>query len=272
MLRRGRRGRVLLAALGVAAALSLVAGCSTIRGAFLDAAFGQKSADTEPAPAAEAPKAAKAPSGPSASAAMAAKYQFTAVYSAAWAMGWYGGQGGGYKPGQGTVWEFSGSKGSSDGPITVERALLKENPDTTQWWRIRWTAEEDTFLYEFLVGADGTAQKVRYRDPESGAIGEFVPDKRSPQASAGPGTPMSREEAGKYVKGRGSIKVRAGTFTADHIVYTEKGSNYQTEAWASDKVPGGLVKTIALNLKTKETSTAELVGILSGLTTELSSY
>ena len=243
-----------------------------MRSAFLDAAFGQKQADTEQAPVADAPKTVKTPAGPSASAAMAAKYQFTAVYSAAWATGWYGGQGGGYKPGQGTVWEFTGSKGSSDEPITVERALLKENPDKSQWWRIRWTADEDTLLYEFLVAADGAAQKVRYRDPESGAVGEFVPDKATPQAAQGQGTPLSREEAGRYVKGRGSITVRAGTFTADHIVYTEKGSSYQTEAWGSDKVPGGLVKTIHLNLKTKETSTAELVRILSGLTTELSSY
>ncbi len=247
-----------------------------MRSAILDAAFGQKQAEAGQAPATEAPKTAaktaEAPAGPSASAAMAAKYQFTAVYSAAWATGWYGGQGGGYKPGQGTVWEFTGTKGSSGGPITLERALLKENADKAQWWRIRWTSQGEEMLYEFLVGADGTVLKVRYRDPESGAIGEFVPDKAPPQAGPGTAAPPSREEAGKYVKGRGPVTVRAGTFTADHIVYTEKNGNYQTEAWGSDKVPGGLVKSINRNLKTKETSTAELVRILSGLTTELASY
>jgi hypothetical protein len=262
----------LLAVLGTAAALFLLVGCSTVRHAFMNAALGQNTGETEQAPAAAEPKAAKAPKGPSAASVMAAKYQFTAVHSMMWSIGWYGGKGGGYKPGQGTVWEFTGSKGSSRKPMTMERALLKENADTTQWWRIKWTADEDTFLYEFLVGADSLVQKVRYRDQETGAIGEFVPDQAAPQASAGTGAPTSREEAGKYVKGTGSIKVRAGTFTADHIVYTDKGGASQTESWGSDKVPGGLVKSIRTNLKTKETSTAELIRIDSGVTTELSSY
>jgi hypothetical protein len=175
----------LLAVLGTAAALFLLVGCSTVRNAFMNAALGQNAGETEQAPAAEQPKAAKAPKGPSASSIMAAKYQFTAVYSTMWSVGWYGGKGGGYKPGQGTVWEFTGSKGSS---------------------------------------------------------------------------------------GKGPITVRAGTFTADHIVYTDKGGTYQTESWGSDKVPGGLVKSVHLNLKTKDTSTAELIRIDSGITTELSSY
>ena len=68
---------------------------------------------------------------------MAYQYQFGAFYSGFWSMGWFGYKDGNYKPGQGTIWKFTSTGKSSSEPVTFERALLKVNADSSQWWRFK---------------------------------------------------------------------------------------------------------------------------------------
>jgi len=185
-------------------------------------------------------------------------------------MGWFGYKEGTYKPGQGTVWKFTGRKSSED--TTFERALLKANANGSQWWRFRIDSGKNTILYEFLVAPDSTVTKVRYKDPDSGTVGEFVPSQDRQQPSMAPSGPRSREELAKYKVDRQTVKVQAGSFATDHYLYTAETDKGTAEMWLSATVPGGMVKSIYMAKKDNQSSTMELIQIESGVTTILSSF
>ena len=208
---------------------------------------------------------------------MAYQYQFGAFYSGFWSMGWFGYKDPNYKPGQGTIWKFTNT-GRSDKPVTLERALLKVNADSSQWWRFKMDSGKDNgkntaILYEFLVGTDTTVQKVRYKDPDSGAVQEFVPTQNNQQPAAGPSTmPKTRAEMAKYKVDSPSVTVQAGTFDTEHYLYTDDQARGSAESWVSMKVPGYMVKSVYTNKKDNRTSTGELIQIETGVTTSLGSF
>jgi hypothetical protein len=68
-----------------------------------------------------------------------------------------------------------------------------------------------------------------------------------------------------------TVRVRAGSFPSEHYRYTSDAGD-TVEGRVSDTVPGYLVKTVYASGGDKRTSTAELVQIESGVTTELQSY
>ena len=258
----------LVRALSVAAAGALfLAGCMSFD---VSSAIGKQVApapaqQNEPAPAAPEPKQ-------SGGGAMAYQYQFGAFYSGFWGMGAFGGyKDNSYKPGQGTVWTFTGADRKSSEPMTLERALLKVNADSSQWWRFKMDTGKDTILYEFLVGADGVVKKVRYKDPDTGSVEEFIPSQDRQQPAAGP-MPKSREEMAKYKVDRQTVKVMAGSFDTDHYVYTDEKERGSAESWVSTKVPGGMVKSVYTSKKDKKATTGELIQIESGVTTILGSF
>jgi hypothetical protein len=271
------------------AVLFLLAACSSIGGALASAMTKPAASSAQPAapataapaaPVAQAPAAqataatAPAPTQPKqgASPAIAYQYQFNAFYSGMWSMGWFGYADANYKPGQGTLFSFSGS-GSSSNSATFERALLKINADASQWWRFKLDTGKSSILYEFLVGPDSVLQKVRYKDPDNGAIGEFIPGPPQQQpAQAQPAMPKSRAEMDTYLVGKQQVQVKGGSFMADHYLYSDANGKGSAEMWTSDKVPGYLVKTVYTSKKDNKTSTGELVQIESGVTTALSSY
>jgi hypothetical protein len=207
---------------------------------------------------------------PSPGAAVVYQYQFNAFYAAMWNVGWFGYMDANYQPGQGIVWQITSSR-SSGGPTTFERAFLKVNTDTLQWWRLEITGRnaKDRLGYEFLVGTDMKVQKVRYKDPGSGQIGEFVPDQSGQQG--GPSQP-TRQQLANYLVGTESVQVKAGTFTADHYSYTDPQGGYKGDNWTSKTVPVSMVKFTGTNPKNNVTSSGELVQIESGVTTILGSY
>jgi hypothetical protein len=208
-----------------------------------------------------------APSG----AAMAYEYQFSAFYSGFWSMGWFGYKDGNYKTGQGTVWKFT-TTGKSQ-PITFERALLKVNTDSSQWWRLRLDMGKKSILYEFLVAPDASVTKVRYKDPESGAVDEFVPSQSMQMPSAVPSNmPNSRAEMAKYKVNQQTITVQAGSFATDHYLYADATSQGSAELWVGDTVPGYMVKSVYANKKNDQTVVGELIQVESGVTTALGSY
>ena len=251
----------------LAAGVLMLAGCMTDIAGAIGKSVAPKPApaqENEPAPAQDTqPK--QAPSG---GAAMAYQYQFGAFYSGFWSMGWFGYKEGTYKPGQGTIWKFTGKKSSED--MTFERALLKVNAGGTQWWRFKIDTGKNTILYEFLVAPDSTVTKVRYKDPDSGTVGEFVPGQNNQQAA--PAGPRTREELAKYKVDRQTVKVQAGSFAADHYLYNAETDKGTAEFWVSATVPGSMVKSVYTAKKDNQTSTMELIQIESGVTTMLSSF
>jgi hypothetical protein len=258
----------------ILAAVMLVAGCSSMQNALANALTKQPEPAPAPAPQ-EQPAPAPAPKTASPGAAMAYQYQFNAFYGGMWNMGWFGYGDANYKVGQGTVWTFvdtdsKGKKKDKDS-VSFERALLKINPDKSQWWRFKMDSGKDSILYEFLVGADTVVQKVRYQDPE-GTIGEFYPEKGQKQAQPASDAPTSRAEMPKYLVDKQTVQVKAGSFMTDHYLYTDEKGRGTSESWVSDKVPGYLVKSMYAGKKDNKTATGELVQILSGVKTTLSSY
>ena len=155
--------------------------------------------------------------------------------------------------------------------LTFERALLKANADSSQWWRFKLDTSERSTLYEFLVSADAKVQKVRYKDPDTGTVEEFVPSSTGP--SDGPAiTPKSQAEMGKHRVDKKMVKVQAGSFMADHYLYPDKQGNGNTESWVAQSVPGSILKSVYTRSKNKDTSTVELIQIETGVTTVLGSY
>jgi hypothetical protein len=266
--------------------LFLTTGCFSLGGA-LSGALGRAAA-AEAGPQASPPTAAADPSpatpapaqgqpkgkGQAAGAqALGYQYQFNAFYGGMWSVGWFGFKDANYAPGQGTVWNFSGSGGSSNS-ASFERALLKANADGSQWWRFKMDSGKDSIVYEFLVGSDSIVRRVRYKDPDSGSIGDFVPDAsqaQQPQAQDSR-MPRSRAEMAGYLVGKQTLKVGAGSFSADHYVVSEVNGSGTSEMWVSEKVPGYMIKAVFTSKKDGKTSTQELAQIESGVTTALSPY
>ncbi len=281
-----KRGFTILAlacAATLAASVLVLAGCSSM-GSAISGAMGNKQASPAPAqqsapattsaPAQQDQSApAQTPPASSGGAAMAYQYQFNAFYAGFWSMGWFGYKDGNYKPGQGTIWKFTNTAKGSSQPLTFERALLKVNADSSQWWRFRMDAGKKPILYEFLVGPDTTVTKVRYQDPDSGAVGEFVPSQNNVMPTAAPSNmPKTKADMAQYKVDSPTITVQAGTFTTDHYLYSPATAHGTGEFWISDKVPGYMVKSVYTNKQNNQAATGELTQIESGVTTALSSY
>lgn len=190
--------------------------------------------------------------------------QFYSVLAISAPFGGYGSAGRAYKPGEGTVWELSNKNGKE--VTTVEHALLKVNSDGSQWWRLELTSGKETLLYEFLRLPDETISKVRYRDPDTKAVMEFVPD----QAQSAPSAQAGTAPQGDATHDRQSLTVRAGTFMTDHASYADSNQGYRSEIWTSDTVPGGMVKFRTEH--SGDRAQGELVKIEQGVTTLLQSY
>jgi hypothetical protein len=265
-------GGVVLLPLALIIAALVLAGCSTLNN--LTNAMGNQPNNTQSKQADNPPAPDKGQAQASGASAQVYQYQFSAFYSGFWSMGWFGYKDANYAPGQGTIWNFKTTGGSSKEPVTFERALLKVVAGKAQWWRFKMTSGKTNIVYEFLVGADTVVTKVRYQDPDSGAIGEFVPsaDQMKQPGIQASSAPKSRAEMAKYLVGKETVQVGAGKFTTDHYLYTDASSNGTAESWVNEKVPGYMVKSIYTSKKNNQTSTGELTQIESGVTTSLNSY
>jgi len=256
----------------------LLAGCGSLGGA-LSSAIGKSMAPSTPPPEQTSATPAPAPepnkAKPRSSSAMAYQYQFNAFYGGMWNMGWFGYKDANYKVGQGTVWSFTSTgKGSSE-PTTFERALLKVTDDSSQWWRFKLDTGKDTIIYEFLVGSDSVVKKVRYKDPDSGTVGEFVPGNTDQQPQGGPDSssmPKSRADLAKYRVDKQKVQVKAGSFATDRYLFTDEKGSGTSESWVSETVPGYMVKSVYTSKKNSRNSTIELIQIESGVATTLGSY
>lgn len=224
---------------------------------------GQSQTSSQPAPDASAnPPAQSKPTNTE-----AYRSQFGSFYSAFWNMGWFGYGNSEYKPGQGTVWQFSG--GSSENEVSFERAYLKANGDGTQWWRFAMSSEGKDYVFEMLVNSDGTVQKVRFKDPESGTVGEFVPAQSNAPSRA---PAIDQSALSKSLVGHEQTTVPAGSYPTDHYAYTDPQNSYTFDVWIDQSLPGAMVKFSGKSPQNKVVSQGQLMKIESGVTTQLGSY
>jgi len=81
---------------------------------------------------------------------------------------------------------------------------------------------------------------------------------------------ISESDYMEWDKGIVNIRTDAGSFKANHLLYTESGADYSYEWWISDTVPGRMVK---FQWKSGEDSmTGELIKISKGNKSELNSF
>ncbi len=271
--RFGSIGLILVVAFALAGAIT---GCSTLSRALsfltpdLSSSSSGTSADTQTAEGgAQGGEATASADNSQKSRSMVPGFspyqmQFYSVLAISAPFGGYGSSGRAYKPGEGTVWELSDKNRKE--ATTVEHALLKENSDGSQWWRLELTSGKETLLYEFLRLQDEKIAKVRYRDPDTKDVMEFVPD----QAQSAPSAQASAPPQGEMSHDRQSVKVRAGTFMTDHAIYVDSQQGYRSEIWTSDTVPGGMVKFLTQH--SGDLAQGELVKIEQGMTTVLQSF
>ena len=142
-----------------------------------------------------------------------------------------------YQPGDWTKFEF---KSKEDPSVIIEKAFLKKTDDGKEWWRVSWTDNQETWMYEALLTTDGQLLRLRARDA-NGNEGE-VPVTEGSGMIYAPPTQLTKESIQGASTGKEDVKTPAGTFNADHIVYMATGGEGQVEFWTTDKVPGGAAK------------------------------
>jgi hypothetical protein len=145
------------------------------------------------------------------------------------------------KAGQSVTFQFQANDSKQD----MERAFLKTMPDGKQWWRVQWynvDNPQDSVVFEAEFSADRT-QVLRMRGKTSGQQAGEIPVEQGTGFSWSQPTYLTQESLDAATVGTESVTTSAGTFTAKHIKYTMMGGgNY--EWWASDQVPGGVVKYV----------------------------
>ncbi len=170
-----------------------------------------------------------------------------------------------YREGEGSVWKLT-SKNNPQDTLLVEKALLKENSDGTKWWKVKYSDNGDSIVFEFMIDTDYRIVKLRFRDADTGKVQEYEPtDTDSVKYRKEDMRTFTDSDYSDMKTGTEKVKTPAGTFKADHLVYTEEGADY--EWWITDNVPGNMVKFSWYN--TDDTVTGVLERITKGNKSEL---
>lgn len=260
--------RILGALIGLAlAALLALGGCSAlssiVAGELTKGAAGSSQAPAQPQPAAPA-SSGMAVGTPAWNQAMTMQAHMAFNYTFSGGGLWVGQVG--YKPGEYTKfrWEAKG-----EDPMTMERAFLKKLDDGKEWWRVSWANKDDSWVWEALLDPQtGSALRLRGRDPD-GQVGEIPVTGETfytPQAQ------VTKESVQAATVGTEKVQVPAGSFTAQHVVYSNAGAGGKAEFWTVDTVPGGVVKYMFNDAQGGKTWTSSLVEQGKNATTILGAY
>ncbi|MFW6138351.1 MAG: hypothetical protein ACOC7U_04175, partial [Spirochaetota bacterium] len=165
--------------------------------------------------------------------------------------------------GEYTIFEWKPEDGTT---ITMEKAYLKQTEEGRQWWRVSWTEEKDTWIYEALLSPqEERLVRLRARDAE-GNEGEVPVTEGTVYA---PPAKVSDESIEGASVGKETLTTPAGKFSTNHVVFMGGGGT--VEWWLSEEVPGGVVKYLAR--EGDETFwTCVLAETGDGATTKLNSY
>lgn len=141
-----------------------------------------------------------------------------------------------YKEGEFTIFEWIIENEDS---VNMEKAFLKKTADGGEWWRIAWTSDDESVVYEALIsaGKDGI-DRLRARDSE-GRIDEV---NLSGQMIYSPPYRLEDEEIVAMSKGNDRIDTPAGRFQAKHVAFNFGNGAGKIEWWVTEKVPGSVVK------------------------------
>lgn len=148
-----------------------------------------------------------------------------------------------YAPGDFTQWS---ARNVSLGQF-FEKALLKRNPDGSEWWRIRSVRELGKchleFAFEALLtsaDAEGNQRILRLRSKLPGeSTGHDIPLAASSLALK-PTAHLSHLNLEWGTLGWEAVKVPAGLFRARHI--RDKSAPGHPEWWLNHEVPGGVIQ------------------------------
>lgn len=196
-----------------------------------------------------------------------------------------------FKEGEGVRWEITSRNDNETQRMEIERALLRRTSEGNSWWFLRYTDEEEEFISEALLDEDYNIIVFRYRDPETGSIREWIPEKEEDadteaeevNAVVADEDDYYRSDFEDHVVGKGHVTVPAGRFNAQHVlienVYVEDEGedteeNYQLsyEWWLVPQVPGKLVKYVWTDESDNSTLSGELISYGKGYETQLDSF
>jgi hypothetical protein len=151
-----------------------------------------------------------------------------------------------YKAGEFTRWNGKGQNGNA---VTVERAHLFDDAQGRQWWKVKFTDDQDktTVLEGLLDPAQRRFVRMRAKFPDDKEGNEMPVDQSSYYAPPQKLSPESIEGATKGVE---NVRVPAGSFSAKHVVFG--GIDGSHEWWLASKVPGGTVKQLLKNSKSDQ--------------------
>ncbi len=162
----------------------------------------------------------------------------------------------GYEEGVGTVWEQRDAQSGES--FRTERALLRNNPDGTQWWYISVGDGDEISEFEMLVDRDFAAREVLWRDPDTGEIQRITYDEPVRPEDVDEDSDDYEEleqtadiasfaddppEGFRVTSERQEVTVTAGTFMAEWTrLEPDDAPDEVYETWLSDDVPGRLVR------------------------------
>jgi hypothetical protein len=248
------------------ALLILFSGCSSLQSMLAKGLIKEKATEAEVQPQAAQPE--RSAGGPAAGSAawnnaMTAQAQMAFSYAFN-AGGFLVGQVG-YKPGEYTKFRLDAR---GEDPVTMERAFLKRLEDGKEWWRVAWTQGEEGLVWEALLEPkSGKMLRLRARDAE-GQVGE-VPVANDTLYT--PAAELTKESVQAATVGSERLETPAGSFQAQHVVYSASGRG-KLEWWTSERVPGGVVKYLHEESKGRQAWVSLLSEYGKNATTVLQSY
>jgi len=203
------------------------------------------------------------------SAFLAPDLQFSMFYGSYFFLGGYGFGDDNFRDGEGIKWSISTN--TDDSEIIVTRARLKTLGNGNSWWFFSTEMDGQEYFYELLLENDSDLVKVRYLNGNTGAFEEFVPEGSGDSDSDAMET-LDSDVYNQYKVGNESIKTRAGSFKAEHIVIDIEESQFKYEYWIADRAPGHIVKYRYENSADNQFMTGEVIDIRGGYRTRLDSY
>jgi Prokaryotic membrane lipoprotein lipid attachment site len=208
-------------------------------------------------------------SGMDISAFLSPDLQFSLYYASYFFLGGYGFGDDNFRDGEGIKWSISTNTETDE--IIVTRARLKTLGNGSAWWFFSTEVNGEEIFYEMLIKNDYDLVKVRYLNSNTGAFDEFIPEGADSDDSDTVET-LDTDVYNRFKVGSESIRTKAGSFKADHIVLEEKGAEFKYEYWIADRAPGHIVKYRYENTAENQVMTGEIIDIRGGYRTRLDSY
>lgn len=213
------------------------------------------------------------------------KMMFNVMYSQVFFIGGFGANYYDLAETQGTIWMIeSFDEDGRKSTVEAERAFLKALPTGERWWYLSWRSEGETWEFEALMDKNLMARKIRYYNADVKRVEEAKfddpatakPDSETAPPEEAPASGLSRKDLPKYVDGKETIKVGAGTFKTERIEWNfideEEKVAYHYIWWVDPTAPGGLVSFQWTKDGSKESIQGELVSLKKGYATKFSSY